>query len=530
MLCSDTPASIPLRTTDDDERRAGKVSAANSTPWQANPQLIRRISTNRKLAASRILESPTKIFAWENLPVKSVSALGILVLAAAASSCSAQSAVLSPQQSAAETAKFLTDLIRIDTTDPPGNESKVANYIADILQREGIAYELLEPVPGRASLVAGLKGNGSKRPVLLLAHEDVVPVDRAHWTVDPFAAELKGDVLYGRGASDDKSPLAAHLETMLQLHRSGRVLSRDVIFLAEASEETGSAAGMHTLVDKYWPKLDCEFALNEGGAAEVEDGKVAYFGIATGEKLPRGVRLTATGHSGHGSVPVLDNPVTHLAAAVAKLGTWETPMRLNDTTRAFFAGLAGISPPDQAALFRSLDSPATQQALHAKMPQFYSMLHTTVVPTVLKAGFKINVIPPDGEALLDIRALPDEDIPAFYETMRQVIDDPSVTIAPSGETDSMPPAPTSSIHTAMFDALAAAQKKYLPAAITLPVMTTGATDSAFLRAKGVNAYGIRVPRTFAENEGVHGNDERIELPWVAVYQQMVQYAVEQVSQ
>jgi acetylornithine deacetylase/succinyl-diaminopimelate desuccinylase-like protein len=461
--------------------------------------------------------------------VKLVCAFGVLILSAASSLCVAQSAVLSPQQAADETTKFLTDLIRIDTQDPPGNESKVASYIAAIFQREGIACELLEPVPGRASIVARLKGNGSKQPILLLAHEDVVPVDRAHWTVDPFAAVLKGDVLYGRGASDDKSPLAAHIETMLQLHRSGRILSRDVIFLGEASEETGSAAGMHTLVERYWPRLACEFALNEGGAAEVADGKVAYFGIATGEKLPRGARLTATGHSGHGSVPVLDNPVTHLAQAVAKLGTWETPMRLNDTTRAFFAGLASISPPDQAALFRSLDSPATQQALHARLPAFYSMLHTTIVPTVLKAGFKINVIPPDGEALLDIRALPDENIPAFYDKMRQVIDDPSVTIAPSGEIDNMPPAPTSSIHTAMFDALAAAQQKFLPGAITLPVMSTGATDSAFLRAKGVNAYGIRVPRTFAENEGVHGNDERIELRWVALYQQLVQEAVEQVS-
>jgi acetylornithine deacetylase/succinyl-diaminopimelate desuccinylase-like protein len=451
------------------------------------------------------------------------------VLTLAAVTGLAQSTVLPPQQAAGETARFLTDLIRIDTSDPPGNESRVAAYLAGVLQREGIAYELLEPVPGRASLVARLKGNGSKRPILLLAHEDVVPVDRAHWTVDPFAAVLKGDVLYGRGASDDKSPLAAHLETILQLHRSGRTLSRDVIFLAEASEEAGSAAGMGTLVERYWPKLDCEFALNEGGAAEVLDGKVAYFGIATGEKLPRGVRLLATGQSGHGSVPVLDNPVTHLAQAVARLGTWETPMRLNETTREFFAGLATISPPAQAALFRSLDSPATQQALHARMPQFYSMMHTTVVPTVLKAGFKVNVIPPDAEALLDIRALPDEDIPAFYARMKQIVDDPSVTISPESS-ESMPPAPASSIHTAMFEALAAAQKQILPAAITLPVMTTGATDSAFLRARGVNAYGIRVPRTFAENEGVHGNDERIELHWVAVYQQLVQQAVEKVSQ
>jgi acetylornithine deacetylase/succinyl-diaminopimelate desuccinylase-like protein len=433
-------------------------------------------------------------------------------------------------QAAQETTTFLKDLIRIDTQDPPGNESKVAAYIGAIFKREGIPYEILETVPGRASIVARLKGSGAKRPVLLLAHEDVVPVDRAHWTVDPFAAEVKEGKLYGRGASDDKGPLAAHIETMLQLHRAGHPLSRDVIFLAEASEETDSDAGMHTIVDRYWEKIACEFAINEGGAAEVKDGEIAYFGVATGEKLPRGVRLVAKGKSGHASVPVLDNPITHLAQAVARLGTWETPTRLNDTTREFFSKLATISPPDQAVLFRNLNDTATQQTLHEKLPQFYSMLHTSVVPTVLKGGFKSNVIPPEAEADIDIRALPDEDMKAFYAQMTKIVDDPSVTIVPPDLTNSMPAAPSSSLHTAMFAAFVSAQQKLIPGAITIPVMTTGATDSAFLRAKGVDAYGIRIPRSFEDNEGVHGNNERIDLHYVALYQQLVQEALEQVSQ
>jgi acetylornithine deacetylase/succinyl-diaminopimelate desuccinylase-like protein len=455
--------------------------------------------------------------------------LSLCIVLPALLSSAQSSRVLSPEQASAETGSFLKDLVRFDTTDPPGNESKVAAYIGAIFQREGIPYELLEPVPGRASIVARLKGTGAQRPVLLLAHEDVVPVDRSHWTVDPFAADVKDGVLYGRGASDDKGPLAAHMETMLQLHRAGRPLARDVIFLAEASEETDSDAGMHTIVEKYWDKIACEFAINEGGAAEVDGGKIAYFGVATGEKLPRGVRLVAKGQSGHASVPVLNNPITHLAQAVARVGTWETPTRLNETTRAFFATLATLAPPDQAALFRTMEDPATQRTLHEKMPQFYSMVHTTVVPTVLKGGFKSNVIPPDAEADIDIRALPDEDLTAFYAQMAKVIDDPSVTIIPPDLTNSMPSAPSSSLHTAMFAAFEAAQKKLIPGAVTTPVMTTGATDSAFLRAKGVNAYGIRIPRTFAENQGVHGNDERIELKYLALYQQFVQEAVEQVS-
>jgi acetylornithine deacetylase/succinyl-diaminopimelate desuccinylase-like protein len=456
--------------------------------------------------------------------------LATLSICLAASAGLAQpGAMLSPEKAAAETDGFLRDLVQMDTQDPPGNESQVALYLAAIFKREQIPYELLEPVAGRASIVARLQGTGAKRPVLMLAHEDVVPVDRAHWTVDPFAAEVREGTLYGRGASDDKSPLAAHLETMLQLHRSGQKFSRDILFLAEASEETSSPAGMHTLVDRYWDKIACEFAINEGGVAEVADGKIAYFGIATGEKLPRGVRLIARGQSGHASVPVLNNAITHLAQAVARLGTWETPMRLNDTTREFFSRLAGISPPEQAAVFSNLETPASQRYLHEKLPQFYSMLHTSVVPTVLKGGFKSNVIPPEAEAEIDIRALPDENMAEFMQEMNRIVNDPAVTILPPDLTDSMPAAPASSLHTALFASLEAAQEKLLPGAITVPVMSTGATDSAFLRAKGVDAYGIRIPRTFEENTGVHGNDERIELKYVALYQRLVQEAVADVS-
>jgi acetylornithine deacetylase/succinyl-diaminopimelate desuccinylase-like protein len=316
---------------------------------------------------------------------------------------------------------------------------------------------------------------------------------------------------------------------MLQLHRSRRQFSRDIVFLAEASEETSSSAGMHTIADRYWDKIACEFAINEGGAAEVTDNKIPYFGIATGEKLPRGVKLVAKGTSGHASVPVLDNPVTHLAQAVARLGTWETPMRLNDTTRTFFSRLATISEPEKAQVFSHLDDPASQAYLHKNIPAFYSMLHTSVVPTIFKSGFKSNVIPPDAEAEIDIRALPDENIPAFLEEMRKIVDDPSVTILPPDTTDSMPAAPTSSIHTALYQSLEEAQKKLLPGSITVPVMSTGATDSSFLRAKGVDSYGIRIPRTNEMNKGVHGNDERIELKYVGLYQRLVQEAMEDVS-
>ena len=421
------------------------------------------------------------------------------------------------QAAQAEAVHFLADLIRIDTQDPPGGESKVAHYLADVLKREGIESEILEPVAGRGSIVARLKGSGKKRPLLIMGHEDVVPVDRAHWTVEPFAATERDGVLYGRGASDDKAMVAANLEVFLQLKRLKIPLDRDVIFLSEASEEMSSTAGMATLVERYWDKINCEFALNEGGGSLLENGKVKYFGVATAEKLPRGATLEATGSSGHGSVPRVDNAVVHLAAAVAKAGTWDTPARLNETTRAFFERLAAISPPEEAAWYRNVLDPKVQEELKRKKPQYYSMVRTSVVPTMLKAGYKSNVIPPTAEATLDIRALPDEDLPKFREMLAAVIDDPQVKVVAEDSALSMVPSAPSQLGTEMFAALERAQKEVSPEAITLPVMTTGATDSSFLRAKGVQAYGIGVPRTEEESRGVHGNDERIETKQLGVF-------------
>ena len=425
---------------------------------------------------------------------------------------------------------FLADLIRLDTEDPPGNESKVALYLEGVLKTAGIQAEILETVPGRASVVARLKGDGSKRPLLVMGHEDVVPVDRSRWTVDPFAAIEREGRIYGRGASDDKAMVAANLEVLLQLKRLEIPLARDVIFLSEASEEMSSPAGMATVLERYWNRIDCEFALNEGGSSLVENGKIKYMGVATAEKLPRGAKLEAAGSSGHGSVPRVDNAVVHLAAAVAKAGTWESPSRLNETTREFFKRLATISPPEEAAWYRDVLNPAVEEKLKVRKPQYYSMLRTSVVPTMLHAGIKENVIPPSAEATLDIRALPDEDLAKFRQMLASVINDPQVKVVAEDTTFSMPAAPVSRLHTEMFDALEQAQKEVAPDAITLPVMTTGATDSSFLRTRGVQAYGIGVPKTEEESRTVHGNDERIEIEQLGVFVRYLFSAVTRVAE
>jgi acetylornithine deacetylase/succinyl-diaminopimelate desuccinylase-like protein len=425
----------------------------------------------------------------------------------------------------AEVTSILSGLVKIDTSNPPGNEIKAAQYIKTLLDREGIASEIFESAPGRGNIVARIKGNGSKRPLLLMGHLDVVGVEREKWTVDPFAAVIKDGYLYGRGASDDKAMASACLETFLLIHRLKLPLDRDIIFLAEAGEEGTPKFGINYMVEQHWDKIEAEFALNEGGEMHVVNGKVADVAIATTEKVPRGMRLAARGSSGHGSIPRVDNPVIHLGAAVGKFGAWQPPARLNETTRLFFQRLAEISPPEEAALYRNVEDPAVQEKLKTLQPAYYSMLRTSIVPTIIKGGFRTNVIPGDAEATLDVRALPDEDIPALMARMKEVIADPEIEIARASTGDDRPAGQPSSVDTPMFAALEAAQKQVFPGAVTLPIMLTGATDSAQLRQKGVQAYGLGNMATEEDRRRIHGNDERtsieglrkfVEFLWAAV--------------
>ena len=345
----------------------------------------------------------------------------------------------------------------------------------------------------------------------------MVGVERSKWTVDPFAAITKDGYLYGRGAEDDKSMDAANLAVFLKLHRDKTPLDRDVILLAEAGEEGTSQFGIDYLVANHWEKIACEYALNEGGMFHVQNGRMQYAGVSNTEKVPRGLKLVAHGTSGHGSMPRLDNVNTHLGAAVGKVGSWQPPMRLNETTREFFQRLATISPPQDAALFTHLEDPAVQEKLRATKIFYNSMLRTSVVPTILRGGFRENVIPADAEATLDVRALPDENIDELTATIRELIKDPEVQVERLQGGQTRPAAPPSSIHNEMFAALGRAQKKVFPGAITVPLMQTGATDSAQLRAKGVQAYGIGAPMDDDDLSRVHGNDERVSLDGMAKF-------------
>lgn len=412
-----------------------------------------------------------------------------------------------------ETVTMLRDFIRIRT--PNANETQGAKFLKSILDAEGIPSEILELEAGRGSLVARLKGSGKKRPLLLMGHIDTVGVEADKWTVDPYGAIVREGYLYGRGARDDKGMTIVNLVVFLQLARLKVPLDRDVIYLAEAGEEGASYLGIDFLVEKHWDKIACEYALNEGGGIFEEAGKIKAVRVATAEKVPRPLLVTAKGTSGHGSRPRADNPIVRLSMAIAKIGNWQAPMRLNDTTREYFARIAAISSPEKAALYRNLDSVDTQELLRLEDIGANAMLRTTVSPNIIKGGFTFNVIPGDATAHLDVRALPDEDISQFIETLNKLVDDPAVTITPLG--GKRPFTEPSRLDNEMFRALERAQQKHFPGAITVPYMSPGATDSAQLRAKGVQAYGLGPVGTEADSLLIHGNDERVSVQGLRLF-------------
>ena len=425
-------------------------------------------------------------------------------------------------------------LVQIDTT--AGRETLAVDYLRNVLEREGIPTRTLAMDPDRANLVARLRGNGSKRPLLILAHTDVVAVQRDKWPVDPFGAVMKDGYIWGRGSKDDKPVLAANLITMLMLKRLGIQLDRDVIFLAESGEEADpTGVGINYVVREHFDEIDAEFAMTEGGGARIDGTRVTRVTIGTAEKLPARVRLVASGTAGHGSVPRTDNALLHLAAALDKIGRWEPPMRLNDTTRAYFQKLAAISSPEQAAIYRALldssgnGAAGAQKTLRTLSPGDYALLRTTIVPTMLKAGVGANVIPSEAEATLDIRALPGEDVARFYAEMAKVIDDPAVKIVPLPQ--SRPPSPASRLDTEMYRVMERVASAIYPGSTVLPSMSAAASDQAQLRAKGIQSYGIGPASTESDERDypAHGDVERLSESSLYSFVQYVWHVVTEIA-
>jgi acetylornithine deacetylase/succinyl-diaminopimelate desuccinylase-like protein len=419
------------------------------------------------------------------------------------------------QDSLAERARqYLAALVKLDTTNPPGNETRVARYLESVLAAEGMQCELIGGNPERLSLVARLPGTGGGRPLMLMAHSDVVPADQTQWSVPPFSAEIREGYLYGRGAQDDKSLLAAELAVLTELKRRNIVLRRDVILMSESDEEAGST-GIQWLIRQAWPKIDAEFALNEGGfAMDLPSGR-RVFQIQTAEKIPTRAILRAHGTAGHGSLPRPDNPVVALARAVVKLAEADQPVRLNATTRRYFTELAGLDEFHWLApLLPALDNPRTALNAAAEIrnrdAELDAQLHTTISPTMLNAGSKVNVIPNTAEAQLDVRRLPGETREEIFARMRRIVHDSSIEIRPALEQE-MPATEPSSLSTPLYQAMESVFQAASPRALIVPYMQRGATDGSFLREKGMAVYGVPVFLRDERESRAHGNDERLAL-------------------
>lgn len=418
--------------------------------------------------------------------------------------------------SEAEILAHFQALVQIDSSDPPGRELEVTDYLTQALAAEGIEAQVFAKETHRPNLVARLRGNGSKEPLLLMAHQDTVNVDPAKWTFPPFSATRDGGWIYGRGTVDDKDNLTASLMVMLALKRSGIELDRDVIFLAEAGEEGSFNIGIEYMAANHYDAIDAEFCLAEGGGVRRQEGKEFFVGVQTSEKLPRALGLIAHGTAGHASVPLQSNAVVRLSRAIAKVADWQPPVRLSDATTSYFSQLARItSDPEAAARYRAILNPNSIEAQAAlgyflrEEPATAAILSSTISPTMVEAGYRINVIPSETQATLDTRLLPDEDENRFLAEVTAVVDDPSVEVVWVPR-DSAAGA-SSPVSSAAYEVIANVFGAEYQAPV-LPVTGTGATDMRFLRAKGMQCYGVG-PGVDVEDGplgyGAHSDQERI---------------------
>jgi len=448
--------------------------------------------------------------------------LALVIVCAAGSSAAAQSSdSIDWAAVEAETLRHFQALVRMDTADPPGNEKPAADYVKGVLEREGIPVDVFALEAHRPNIVARIKGSGRKRPLLIMGHTDVVSIDPKKWTHPAFGADRDGGYIYGRGTVDDKDNLTAALMVMVLLKRANVPLDRDVIFLAEAGEEGSTQIGIEHVINQHFGAIDAEYCYAEGGGVTRERGAVRFASVQTVEKIPNGVDLIARGPAGHGSVPLMTNAIAHLSKAVAAVTDWQPPIDLNDTTAAYFSRLAEISPPEQARRYRDVltgDAAAVAAAdawLRENEPRHASMLRTSISPNIIQGGYRNNVIPSEAKVTLDVRMLPEENPEAFLAQIKKVVNDSSVEAVfngwPATTTGKPRNGGESSIGSEAFKAIETAITKHYQTT-TLPTMSTGASDMAFLREKGMQCYGIG-PATDVEDGpkgfGAHSDQERI---------------------
>jgi acetylornithine deacetylase/succinyl-diaminopimelate desuccinylase-like protein len=408
-----------------------------------------------------------------------------------------------------ETVGLLRDLIRFDTTNPPGNELPAAEYLRDLMEGEGIPAEVLVSEGRRGSVVARLKGDGGAEPLLLLGHLDVVPVERAMWSVEPFEGVIKDGAVYGRGALDMKGMVAVEAAVFLALKRQGIPLRRDLIFAAVADEETGGAKGAEWLVREHWDKVAAGYVLNEGGGGLLMNG-LPVFHCQAAEKGICWAKMRARGAGGHGSMPHADNPTVVLAEAIVRLGAYIFPPTRNSITELALERLerAGLLPTGMTAEAALSDEEEVGRRLLKEDHRVSAMIRNTATPTVVRGGSKTNVIPQEALVELDCRAFPEMKPSDVLNTVREIASDPRLEFEIIRDTQGS----GSPIDTDLWRAIESSLKSAQRGVIFLPYQSPGGTDSGFFRRKGAVCYGVDpFFLTEAEWDSVHGNDERVRI-------------------
>ena len=411
--------------------------------------------------------------------------------------------------------EWMQEYLRIDTTNPPGNELRAATFLKRIFDQEGIENRLFEYSPGRADLWARVPHAGAspKRPIILLNHMDVVTSDASHWKVPPFSGQIVDGAIYGRGAEDMKNEGLAQLVVMVMLQREKVALDRDVIFLAVADEEVDST-GTDWFIQHQRDLLgNAEFLINEGGENILEAGRVKSIGVDVGEKTPFWLRVVAHGRAGHGSMPIADSAPNRLVTALNRILAYETPFKVLPVVEEYLRQMAAHEPPARAEKFRNIraaleDKNFQQEVTNDETLNY--MLRDTISLTMLGGSAQTNVIPPEAWANLDVRLLPGEDPQKFLASLRSVVSDPNVTIEPqNAEVRAANSSPTD---TELYGAIQEVSAHYFRGTPVLPRLDSGYTESQRYRPLGIHSYGFTpYVSTQEESDTEHGDNERIRV-------------------
>ena len=410
--------------------------------------------------------------------------------------------------------RYLQDLVRIDTSNPPGNETKAAEYLATVFKREGIEPTVLESTPGRGNVIARLKGDGRAAPLLLMAHLDVVPVEADKWTHPPFGAEIVDGYIWGRGTLDTKDLVAVELMVMLLLKRENAKLARDIIFMANADEEAGGKLGAGWIVERHPDLIRAEYAINEGAGFAFDILGQRFFTCQTSEKGTARFTMRTHGRPGHGSQPHPDNAVLKLADAIQKIGAAEFPHHATKSVRDFFEGIAAhVDRQYRGDVLALLDAKKYGAAMKhlpiddSMRSMLYAMLHNTVTPTMLSAGTKINVIPSAAEARCDARLIPGQTADDLLRELRAVIGERVEIVFEDNRMGR-----ESDHRTPLFETITRVLARYEPRAPVLPLLVVGATDARHVTKLGTQVYGFRpMVAPMEELDTVHGHNERVSI-------------------